>query len=323
MRRLSLVLVALAAPILAGAHPGGKAKFGPWQPPVMLGPEINSVSTAGPAISRDGLSLYMMRGAGTALSTTDLYVSLRASRKDPWGVPEKLVPAVNAEGYIDQIPGLSRDEHWLYFTSDRPGSAGWDLWACWRRHTHDPFGWEPAINLGPGVNSASLETTGSSFENRRGLAPLLFFASNRLLPGQPPPGPGQLPAGHDIFVSELQADGTWGPAVRDDVLSTSNGGFEDLEGRPMVRFDGLEIIFTSDRPNGVGAVDPWVATRDSIFEPWGTPENLAAVNTSARELHPYLSADGTTLYFARGAAGQASIYMTTRERHDRRKHDRH
>jgi hypothetical protein len=37
--------------------------------------------------------------------------------------------------------------------------------------------------------------------------------------------------------------------VRDDELSTCNEGFE---GRPMVRFDGLEIVFVSDRPGGSG-----------------------------------------------------------------------
>jgi len=42
----------------------------------------------------------------------------------------------------------------------------------------------------------------------------------------------------------------------------------------MVRFDGREMIFVSDRPGGHGALDLWVSTRDSAEERWSVPVNL-------------------------------------------------
>ena len=308
IRKLSLVSVVFAALVFGGSRPGAAPEFGEWLPPVMLAGPVNAVPTYAAVVARDGLSLYFTRGSGPA---SNIFVSQRTSQDETWGSPVNLGSPVNTE-FTEMIPALSRDEHWLFFASDRPGSQSWDLWASWRPHTKDDFGWQEPVNLGR-VNSAAQDTPGSYFENEDAGGPLLFFASNRLRPGGTPP-PGQLPVGADIWVSALQPDGTFGPAVRDDQLSTDLGGVQDLEGRPMVRFDGREIIFVSDRPGSVGATDLWVATRDSVDAPWGTPTNLAVVNTAAGELHPYLSPDGQTLYFSRRVGGSPYLHMTVRAR---------
>ena len=310
-RRLAGLSIAFVTVGVAGAPLDAAPPMTSWRPPVALGPEINSEPAFGAAISRDGLSLFLTRGPSNA---ADLFVSHRRSRRHPWGVPRSLGAPVNTSS-TEMIPSLSRDEHWLFFTSDRPGSGTWDIWAAWRRHTKDDFGWRDPINLGPGVNTDSQETTGSFFANRHGRAPLFFFASNRLIPGLPVPPPGQLPVAHDIYVAELQPDGTFDDPVRDEALSTFNGGVDDMEGRPMVRFDGLEVVFVSNRPGGKGQQDLWVSTRDSVFVPWGTPVNLEAVNTPDVELHPYLSPDGRTLYFSRRTpTGAPQLYVTTRDK---------
>src|SRR5581483_4721003 len=57
-------------------------------------------------------------------------------------------------------------------------------------------------------------------------------------------------------------------------------------------------------------------TRASVDEPWSTPVNLAVANSSASEVHPYLSADGRTLVFASsrdGGSGGSDLYMITRD----------
>ena len=50
---------------------------------------------------------------------------------------------------------------------------------------------------------------------------------------------------------------------------------------------------------------------------WSTPVNLGAtVNSTAGDIHPSLSADGTTLIFSSGRTGTLGgqdLYMTTRE----------
>jgi hypothetical protein len=90
-----------------------------------------------------------------------------------------LGPTVNSTAR-DLVPTFSRDGHWMFFASERSGGfGGADIWASWRAHTHDDFGWETPINLGPGVNTAFNDNGVGYFENDDGGAPQLFFGSNR------------------------------------------------------------------------------------------------------------------------------------------------
>ena len=307
-RRLSLAVVLTCGLVLGASFPGAAPQFGEWQPAVKLGDAINSVATYGACISRGGLSLFVTRGSG---ANADIYVAERPSVAEEWGEAVPLGAPVNLAGSEDMIPFLSRDEHWLFFTSNRSGSQGRDQWMAYRPNVHDNFGWQPAVNLGSDVNSSAAETSGSFFENEGG-TPFLYFASNRLMPS--PPGGSAPPPGNDIYVSPLLPDGTFGAAVRDDALSTNLGGVKDYEGRPMIRFDGREIIFLSDRDGGAGGYDLYAATRETVEAPWSEPVRLTTLNTAGNEMHPYLSPDGETLFFTRSVSGILSIYMTTRER---------
>jgi len=58
--KASFLAIAVALAIAASAVPStARDKFGPWGPPVNLGPIVNSTShDERPAISRDDLSLY-------------------------------------------------------------------------------------------------------------------------------------------------------------------------------------------------------------------------------------------------------------------------
>src|SRR6266436_1059982 len=174
-------------------------KYSDWSAAVNLGPAINSAfSDQGPAISKDGLSLYFTSDRPEGLGGPfDMYVSQRASVDDPWGSPVNLGPTVNT-AFDEGEPGLSRDGHFLFFQSKRPGGfGGIDLWVSYREHTHDDFDWQPAVNLGAGVNSAADDQGPSYFENEEDGAPQLYFGSSR---------PGGL-GGADIYVSEQMADG--------------------------------------------------------------------------------------------------------------------
>jgi hypothetical protein len=222
---------------------------------------------------------------------------------DPWGAPTNLGPTINTS-FIDAIPAFSRDGHWMFFNSNRPGGSGdVDIWASWRAQTHDDFGWQPPVNLGSGVNSPSFDAGASFFENEEGGAPLLFFGSNR------PGGIGD----NDIYVSELTAAGLFGPATRVPELSSPAS-----DQRPVIRFDGLEIFLFSNRSGGFGGFDLWASTRDSVFDAWSTPVNLGSVvNTASTETQGYLASDRRTLFFVSnrpGGFGVADLYVTTRDR---------
>lgn len=104
--------------------------------------------------------------------------------------------------FAETVPSFSRDGHWMFFNNDRPGSLGGsDVWAAWRAHTHDDFGWEDPINL-TSINSAFFDAGPAYFENDAG-TPLLYFTSGR------PGGKG----GNDIYVSEQSPDGSFGTPV--------------------------------------------------------------------------------------------------------------
>ena len=305
------LLVGVMLSIVSMEPPSAQAqKYSDWSTPVNLGSAINSAfSDLGQAISKDGRSLYFTSNRPGALGGPgdfDMYVSQRPSVDDPWGTPMNLGPTVNT-AFDEGIPALSRDGHLLFFQSKRPGGfGGIDLWVSYREHTHDDFDWQPAVNLGPGVNSAADDQGPSYFENdengeREEGAPQLYFASRR------PGGFG----GVDIYVSAQMADGSFGPAVLVTELCTPLN-----ETFPSILHDGLEIFFNSNRVGTIGAGDLWAATRESALDAWSTPVNLGnTVNTSFQEQMPYLSSDRKTLFFSSdrpGGFGGLDLYMSIR-----------
>jgi Tol biopolymer transport system component len=79
-----------------------------------------------------------------------------------------------------------------------------------------------------------------------------------------------------------------------------NGPNDDV--MPSLTADGLSLYISSIRPGGLGGVhDLWVATRSSIQEDFGTPVNVGApVSSFYYEDFPFISADGTEIYFTDG-----------------------
>jgi hypothetical protein len=304
-----LALTVLGGSVLAlGMTQGPSAhdqKYSDWSAPINLGPDINSAfSDQGPAISQNGLSLYFASNRPGGLGGFDMYVSQRASVDDVWGPPVNLGPALNTT-FDEGNPAFSRHGHFLFFQSKRPGGLGGvDIWVSQREHSHDDFDWEPALNLGPGVNSAADDNGPTCFGNREGSARQLYFGSSR---------PGGL-GGADIYSSDQLSDGSFGPAVLVTELSSAMN-----EGRPSIRRDALEIFLQSNRLGSIGgSTDLWVSRRRSTLDVWSTPVTLGdAINTAFAEQNPYLSSDGTTLYFASdrpGGSGGLDLYMSKRAR---------
>ncbi len=283
--------------------------WGPWSVPVNLGPIVNSTSNDNhPAISKDGLSLYITsdRPGSDALGGSDIWVSQRASLDDPWGPPMNVGPNVNSTSN-DGAPTFSPDGREMYFHSNRPGGCGLaDLYVTRRDNKHDDFGWGPATNLGCTVNSSFNDNGPTIFEDEtKGITTLYFTRQNN---------PPTSDLGFDIYATtRMEDDGEWGaPALVPELSSP----FRDT--RTTIRRDGLEMIISSGRPGGSGSEDLWVSTRASTLDPWGTPVNLGpVVNSPAFDGAPALSFDGSTLYFFSerpGGYGKRDLYVTTRER---------
>jgi len=296
----AVVCVALMLGLLAVAS---AQHFTQWSAPVNLGPPINSeYADACMSISKNGLSLYYAayRPAPAGVGSWDLYVSKRASVNDSWGMPV-LVPNVNSTSQ-ESCPALSPDEHRLYFASNRPdGCGGADLYVSRRHDRKDDFGWQAPVHLGCVVNSPKNDNCETLFEDESGTE-VLYFGSDR-------PGVGK----RDIYASRLGADGTFGPPEPVAELNTP-----DDDHCPAVRRDGLEIIFMSNRPGGLGQADMWMATRASTKDPWSVPVNLTVLNSEYYESgRMAFSFDGRQFYFYSnrlGGYGAQDVYVATREK---------
>jgi WD40 repeat protein len=301
--RLALLVFCAVSSVLLQSSTALGQKYSDWSTPLNLGAVINSAfSDQDAAMAKDGLSLYFASNR-PGLGGFDMYVSQRANVDDPWGSPVNLGPTVNT-AFDEGNAAFSRDGHYLFFQSKRPGGLGGvDIWASYREHTHDDFDWQTAVNLGAGVNSAADDTGPSYFANdENGGVPQLYFGSTRA---------GGL-GGADIYRSEQLPDGSFGLPVLVTELSTSSN-----ENRPTIRHDGLEILFHSNRVGSIGALfDLWVATRTSTFEAWSTPVSLGAtINTAFQEQQPYVSSDDQILLFTSsrpGGFGGVDLYITTR-----------
>ncbi len=286
----------MLAVVLASLVGANTPKFSDWSPPENLGPIVNTASLdAGPSVSKDGLSLFFSSDRLGGFGSQDIWIAQRPTVDSTWGTPQNLGSMVNTAA-LEQVPALSRDEHWLFFNSDRAGGCGGvDIWASFRVNTHDDFGWQPPVNLGPGdqcgvgVNSAFFDGGVSYFQNDDAGIPQLFFGSARS---------GGL-GGIDIYVSAQVADGSFGPASLVAELSSPQS-----DQRPVPRFDGLELFLFSDRGGTLGGFDIWVATRETVADAWSVPVNLGpTVNSMYDERQAYLSSDRETLFLVSNRPG--------------------
>ncbi len=304
--------------VLAWA-PGARAqKFSDWSAPVNLGPVVNSeFHDQHPAISANGLSLYITSNRPGGFGKFDIWVSQRATLGDDWGPPQNLGPIINT-GSTDQdqnyAPNFSGDGHRMYFCATRPGGFGGDdIWVSFREDTSDDFDWQPPTNLGSGVNTERSECAPTIFEDQREGVTTLYFtrcvSSDSAQCGFENPNQK-----FDIYASTLNDDGTFGTAVPVPEL---NSGYRDT--RTAIRSDGLEFFLTSSRPGGIGFLDLWVSTRESTLDPWSQPVNLGStINYPGYATGaPALSADGTTLFFFStrpGGFGLRDLYVSTRKK---------
>jgi len=324
MSRIPLAVPLAAFAVLISVSPARGQHFSDWSPPMNLGPIVNSAGgDFFSSLSKDGLSHYFTSSHPHpgAQGGWDIYVSRRTSIGEPWGAPQNLGPPINTPSN-EGAPSLSIDGHRMYFSSDRPGGFGGnDIYVSRRHDKRDDFGWESPDNIGDGVNTDANEASPAIFKDDEADQVTLYFDSNRA--GGPGPFTDDIPGhnGNDIYAATLGPDETFGAAVLVAELSTPS-----FDRQPVIRRDGLEIFFASNRPGGIGALDLWTATRATTCDSWGTPVNLGpVVNSAANDAGPALSFKGTELYFQSapppGTGTAFDLYVTTRTK--RKGHGHH
>jgi Tol biopolymer transport system component len=268
-----------------------------WSEPVHLPAPVNSPARELAAtLSPDGLSIYFGSDRAGTYGGVDIWVAHRECPECDWGTPVNLGPDFNSAGG-DGNPALSPDGHLLFFVSSRAGGYGAaDIWVARRSDLNDDLAWGPPVNLGPNVNTAVHEG-GPSYVPAGGTANFYFARAG------------------DIYQARVERDGeAVAPAVPVAELNTA-----ESESKPSVRGDAREIVFWAvNRPDGTGAADIWVATRQSPVDPWSAPQPLGGgLNTPYADLEAVLSFDGRTLLISYGPAarpslGNQDIWMSTR-----------
>jgi hypothetical protein len=268
-----------------------------WSEPVNVGAPINSQFVdAQPELSSDELSLYFVSNRPGGFGANDIWVSRRACLDCPWEQPVNLGTVINGSSG-DGGPNLSNDGHVLFFGSGRPGGLGaQDIYMSRRVDPNDDLGWAPAVNLGPGVNTAEVEGSASYVQDR------LYFDRGDFLVG-----------GGDIYQTVVTRDGEIRePAVLVAELSIPN----IIDQSPTLRADGREIIFHSFRDGFEIGSELWASTRRSVHDAWSPPANLGTrLNTAFLDQQPGLSHDGRTLLWASnrpGGLGGVDIWISTR-----------
>jgi len=297
---LTLLLVPLAL-----VTPKAAPRFSEWSQPANLGVPINSPFQEGMGtLSKDGTSLYFSSnrpcGDNDVVLDDNIWVAHWSAEDGRWQEPRCL--SINVDGYQDNVPALSRDEHWMYFVSDRPGSQsapgpnGRDIWVSWRPDPHDDDGWTEPFNAGPTLNSARADARPWYVENDGGAFPQLFFGSNR-------------GSSFDIWTSDVYGGFLFGPPRLVQELNTT----EFNETGISVRHDGLEVFFARGLS---GSADIYVSTRDDTGAPWSEPVGVDEVNTAFNEQQPAVSADRDRLFFASNRPGpfgvNLDIWVSTR-----------
>jgi len=250
---------------------------------------------------------FRVRFARFLASIILLYAGGPAQADFVFGEPAALEATINSGGnpWFDCI---SADGLELYLEKPIAGgssSVDWDLFVSIRAARTDP--WPVPVNLGPSVNSP-LEDSFACLSSD-GLQ--LYFASNR----------SGSHGDFDLWVTTRPSrSGPWGqPENLGPTVNTTA-----LEMTPWITSDALELYFSSNRPDGYGRDDLWVARRPSPQADWGRPTNLGAVvNSGGPDAHPCLSRSGLTLLssdyawqsgpYRPGGLGHADMWMSRRK----------
>lgn len=249
-----------------------------------------------PSLRFDRLEIYFASNrpinAMDASSDEDVYVSTRTSAEDPWGEPVRLPSPINGSA-DDTSPELSADGLTMTIASDRPGPqamGGLDLYLLTRASLGTD--WSEPVHITE-LNAGQVDGSGAL----TGDALRIFFCSIR-------GGVGN----EDVFVAERASDEVvFGAPIR--LGGEINSDYLDCN--PFVDALGGVMLFATARG---GVTDSDLAVVEDEGAGFGSVVFLEGeVNTTAREMDPWLSSDGEVLYFSRSLPSpEANIYRAFR-----------
>ena len=250
--------------------------LGPWSAPEVI--DIPAVADDDPSATGDGLELYFNRA-------TDIYVTKRASRSDPWSAPAAVTELNTLDA--ETTPEVSYDGLTIYFASNRAGTLGdYDIWRSTRASRTAP--WSSPLHVNE-LCSAQAEGAPTQTDPS-----IILIDSARV-------GSQML----DIYMATRP--GSSGAFEAPTAIAELNSA--ESEGNPMYGAGKLTIYLDSNR-SGNGEV--YAATRASAADPFSPPAPIAELSNAGNDTDPWISPDGRTLYFTSDRDGTQRLWQTTR-----------
>lgn len=249
----------------------------------------------------------------------------RCNRERAFGAPLPMV-AINTNS-DDHAPVLSPDELTIYFGSNRPGGlGGFDIYVATRAKQTDAFGTPVLVN---GVNTTEFENRPAVtadgltmyVESRRGMAPYHILRATRpsldssfgalqsvpdLTSTTNEVAPAVVPDHRAIYfianrsgvnqIYRAERSGVGFSAPLQVAGSNLPGNVADY---PAISADELVLLFPSNMPGGLGGLDIWMASRNSVAVGFGVPTLLAELSSAGTEYPGWLAPDGCSVYITR------------------------
>ena len=210
----------------------------------------------------------------------DIYIFRKGVHKRPVNIGSP----INTESH-DATCGLSADGNELFIYRATRQDKG-DIY----HSVFDGTNWSNPKRLGPNINTKYRETHASLSSE----GSLLYICSNRK------GGYG----GFDIYVSEKQPDGTWGPVKN---LGPTINTDEDEIG-PYIHPNGKSLYFSSKGHPGMGGFDIFTSEMEENGE-WNEPQNIGfPLNTVEHDVFFVPGGDGKSGYYSSEKDGSVNIY---------------
>ncbi|XDD46260.1 OmpA family protein [Leptospira sp. WS39.C2] len=225
----------------------------------------------------------------------------------------RFYPPLNTQN-VEYNPIISPTGRYLVFQSNRPGGeGGMDIWITENLSFPDRMKlpvWSAPKNFRE-LNTTNFEGMFSILFDEEEKPYELYFTSVRDKSQKDSKKNREGYDGLNLYYTKInQRTGLWSIPTH---INEINSNFEDK--MPAVSPDGCSVVFSSNRPGGLGGFDLWISKREPITmdteknpdKPkikcrdgiWQKPISLGPViNTGEDEISPNFHWDGLRLYFS-------------------------
>jgi hypothetical protein len=313
MRPVALIALAICTPACTAGKTVSLGNVNPvpyhFETPVPVAELSSPARTDNPTLTGDLLEIYFTtdRVSGNG----DVWFATRATATAPFGTPAPLT-AVNGASF-ETSSAIATDGLTLWFGSDRAGGVGAnDIWVSQRAARGSD--WSTPTNI------AALNSSADDIPRPPGQHGLVMpMASTKATATDPASGGNyqtylaarateDAPFGAPVTIPELD----YADRSTVDGFLTDDGLTMFFSSAPLAESADAAAVSAADggrtADGGAANSDLFATWRRSTSERFSVPQALADLNTTADERDPWLSPDGTTLYFTSDRGGVLSIY---------------